>query len=41
MERRHLTAGEAFDILRTTSQRLNVAVAELATQLTETGELPG
>jgi hypothetical protein len=40
MERRHLTAGEAFDILRTTSQRLNVAVAELATQLTETGELP-
>ena len=40
MERRHLTAGEAFDILRATSQRLNVAVAELATQLTETGELP-
>jgi AmiR/NasT family two-component response regulator len=40
MERRHLTAGEAFDTLRSTSQRLNIAVAELATQLTETGELP-
>jgi hypothetical protein len=41
MERRHLTAGEAFDTLRDTSQRLNIAVHELATRLAETGELPG
>ena len=40
MERRHVLAGEAFDILRRTSQRLNVRLHELAAQLSETGELP-
>ena len=40
MERRHVPAGEAFDILRVASQRLNVRLQELATRLTETGELP-
>jgi hypothetical protein len=40
MERRHVPAGEAFDILRRTSQRLNVRLHELAAQLAETGELP-
>ena len=40
MERRHLSAGEAFDTLRTTSQRLNIAVHDLAARLAETGELP-
>jgi GAF domain-containing protein len=40
MERRHVLAGEAFDILRRTSQRLNVRLHELAAQLAETGELP-
>jgi hypothetical protein len=41
MERRHIPAGEAFDILRRTSQRLNVRLHEVAAQLAETGELPG
>ncbi len=40
MERRHLTAGEAFDILRRTSQHLNVQLSELANRVAETGELP-
>lgn len=31
----------AFDILRVASQGLNVRLQELATRLTETGELPG
>jgi len=35
-----LSAGEAFDVLRQTSQRLNIRVNELATQLVETGDLP-
>jgi hypothetical protein len=39
MERRHIPAGEAFDILRRSSQRLNIRLQELATRLTETGEL--
>ena len=33
-------AGEAFDILRVASQRLNLRLQELATRLAETGELP-
>jgi hypothetical protein len=40
MERRHLTAGEAFDVLRRSSQRLNIRVHELAAQLAESGDLP-
>ena len=40
MERRHVPAGESFDILRVASQRLNIRLQELATRLTETGELP-
>jgi AmiR/NasT family two-component response regulator len=31
MHRRGITAEEAFDVLRETSQRLNVKLAELAT----------
>ncbi len=40
MAREHVTAEEAFDILRTTSQHLNVKLRELAAQVAETGELP-
>jgi hypothetical protein len=40
MERRRIPAGEAFDILRRTSQRLNLRLQELAARLAETGELP-
>ena len=40
MERRRIGAGDAFDILRDTSQRLNVAVHDLARHLAETEELP-
>ena len=39
MERRRIPAGEAFDILRRTSQRLNVRLQEVAARLAETGEL--
>jgi hypothetical protein len=39
MERQHLTAGDAYDILRHTSQRLNVKLSEIAERLAETGEL--
>jgi hypothetical protein len=41
MERRHISAGDAFDILRRTSQRLNLRLRELADRMAETGELPG
>jgi len=41
MERRRVTADEAFDILRRTSQQLNVKLREVAERLAETGELPG
>jgi hypothetical protein len=40
MERRHLSAGEAFDVLRRASQTLNRKIAEVARHLAETGELP-
>ena len=33
-------AGQAFDILRRTSQRLNVRLQEVAARLAETGEIP-
>ena len=40
MERQRLSAGEAFDVLRRASQRLNRKVADVALHLAETGELP-
>lgn len=40
MERRHLSAGDAFDLLRRVSQRLNRKLADVAQHLAETGELP-
>ena len=40
MERQHIPAGDAFDILKRTSQRLNIRLQELATRVAETGELP-
>jgi hypothetical protein len=40
MERQHLAAGEAFDLLRRASQHLNRKLADVAQHLAETGELP-
>ncbi len=40
MERQHLSAGDAFDLLRRASQRLNRKLAAIAQHLAETGELP-
>jgi len=40
MERQCLTAGDAFDILRRASQRLNRKLTDVAEHLAETGELP-
>ncbi|WP_433360658.1 ANTAR domain-containing protein [Actinoplanes sp. CA-142083] len=40
MERQRLSAGEAFDVLRRVSQRLNRKLSDVAEQLAETGELP-
>ena len=40
MERQHLSAGDAFDLLRRTSQRLNRKLADVAQHLAETGEIP-
>jgi GAF domain-containing protein len=40
MERQHLSAGDAFDLLRRASQRLNRKLADIAQHLAETGELP-
>jgi hypothetical protein len=40
MERQRLSAGEAFDLLRHASQRLNRKVTEVARDLAETGEIP-
>ena len=37
MERQHLSAGDAFDLLRRASQRLNRKLADVAQQLAETG----
>jgi hypothetical protein len=39
MERQRIRAGEAFDILRRTSQRMNVRLHEVAERLAETGEI--
>jgi hypothetical protein len=40
MERQRIPAGEAFDILRRSSQQLNVRLHEVAARLAETGEMP-
>jgi len=40
MERQHLSAGDAFDMLRRASQGLNRRLADVARHLAETGELP-
>jgi hypothetical protein len=40
MERQRLSAGEAFDLLRRTSQRLNRKLSDVAQQLADTGEMP-
>ncbi len=39
MERLRITPDDAFDVLRDSSQRLNVKLREVARRLTETGEL--
>jgi hypothetical protein len=40
MERLRVTPDEAFDILRRSSQHINVKLREVALRLTETGEVP-
>lgn len=40
MEREHVTADQAFDILRRASQHLNVKLREVAQTLVDTGEHP-
>jgi GAF domain-containing protein len=40
MERQRLSAGDAFDLLRRASQRLNRKLADVAQHLADTGELP-
>jgi len=40
MERQRLSAGDAFDLMRRVSQRLNRKLADVAQQLAETGEFP-
>ena len=40
MERRRITAEEAFEELKNASQRANVKLAQIAEDLTETGEWP-
>jgi AmiR/NasT family two-component response regulator len=40
MERQRLSAGDAFDLLRRVSQRLNRRLTDVAQQLAETGALP-
>jgi ANTAR domain/GAF domain len=41
MERQRLSAGDAFDLLRRASQRLNRRLVDVAEHVAETGELPG
>jgi hypothetical protein len=40
MERQHISAGDAFDILRRASQTLNTRLHEVAARIAETGEIP-
>ena len=39
MERMKIPPDRAFDVLRSSSQHLNIKLREVARQLTETGEL--
>jgi AmiR/NasT family two-component response regulator len=41
MERRRVTAATAFELLTTASQHTNRKLRDVATQLVDTGELPG
>jgi hypothetical protein len=40
MERQRVPAGQAFDILRRASQRLNLKLHDVAARLAETGQMP-
>jgi AmiR/NasT family two-component response regulator len=40
MEREHITAHAAFDLLREASQHLNTKLREVAQQVVDTGEVP-
>jgi transcriptional regulator with GAF, ATPase, and Fis domain len=40
MARHHITADQAFDLLRRTSQQLNLKLRDIADSVAETGELP-
>ena len=40
MERFHLTADQAFEQLRSSSQQLNIKLRELAARVAETGQWP-
>jgi AmiR/NasT family two-component response regulator len=40
MVQHHLSASEAFDLLRTTSQARNVKLRQLAQEVADTGALP-
>jgi len=40
MEREHISAEQAFDVLRVVSQHLNIKLREVARNLVETGEVP-
>lgn len=41
MERHKVSEGQAFDVLRTSSQHRNVKLREVAEQVITTGEIPG
>jgi GAF domain-containing protein len=41
MERERITADQAFDLLRRSSQRLNLKLRDVAQQLVDTGTVPG
>jgi AmiR/NasT family two-component response regulator len=41
MERQGLSAGDAFDLSRRVSQRMNRKLTDVAERLAETDELPG
>lgn len=41
MERERVTADQAFDLLRRSSQRLNVKLRDVAQELVDTGSVPG
>ena len=40
MEREHITADQAYDILRRASQHLNTRIRDVAQGLVDTGESP-